>query len=177
MPDGLKYAERVPLMTEKYLDFLDEQNCKTTFFVVGDVAKAYPHLIEKIVLKGHEIGCHSNRHTPLDKMDPETFKSDLNENMKALFDCGVKNIYGFRAPVFSLCENTKWAHQILADMGFVYSSSVLPVKNPLYGWPSFGKDIKIVDEKICELPVTFYKSPVFSFPFSGGIYFRIIPFF
>jgi polysaccharide deacetylase family protein (PEP-CTERM system associated) len=177
MPDGLRYSERVPVMTEKYLDFLEEHNCKTTFFVVGDVAKTYPYLIEKIILKGHEIACHSNKHIPLDKLSPKTFKKDLEENMKALFDAGVKNIYGYRAPVYSLTENSKWAYQILADMGFVYSSSVLPVKNPLYGWPSFGRDIKILNENICELPITLFKSSIFSFPFTGGIYFRIIPFF
>ena len=48
MDDGLKYKERVPLMTEKYLDFLDTYNFKTTFFVVGEVAKMYPELIAKI---------------------------------------------------------------------------------------------------------------------------------
>ena len=65
--NGQQYEERVPLMTEKYLAFLDKHNCKATFFVVGDVAKAYPTLIKKIVDKGHEIACHSNKHIPLDK--------------------------------------------------------------------------------------------------------------
>jgi len=177
MPNGLNYSERVPAMTEKYLDFLDKYNFKTTFFVVGDVAKTYPKLIEKILLKGHEIGCHSNTHITLDKHNPQTFKKDLEDNLKALYDAGVKKVYGFRAPVYSLTEKSKWAYKILADLGFVYSSSVLPVKNPLYGWPSFGRDIKILNDEICEIPITLFKSQIFSFPYSGGLYFRLIPFF
>ena len=54
-----KYRERVPEMVRRYLDWLRERGAKTTFFVVGDVAEAYPGLIAEIAAAGHEIGCHS----------------------------------------------------------------------------------------------------------------------
>ena len=177
MEDGLKYAERVPLMTEKYLAFLEEHRCKTTFFVVGDVAKAYPNLIRKIVETGHEIGCHSNKHIPLDKQNSKTFKEDLVENMKILYGAGVQNIYGYRAPIFSVTEKTCWVYEILEELKFVYSSSVLPSKNPLYGWSDFGINAKLTENKIWELPMSLYKSKIISFPFAGGIYMRLLPFF
>ena len=45
-------------------------------------------------------------------------------------------IKGFRAPTFSLNQNTKWALPILRDFGYLYDSSIFPKKlfwNPLYG--------------------------------------------
>ena len=42
---------------------------------------------------------------------------------------------GFRAPTFSLVESTVWATDVLAELGFGYSSSVLPARSPLYGYP------------------------------------------
>ena len=177
MNDGLKYKERVPDMTARYSDFLDEHQCKTTFFIVGDVARAYPHLINKIAERGHEIACHSNEHIPLDKYEPSTFKSELKENIKVLKDKGAENIYGFRAPIYSITEKTKWVYDILSELGFVYSSSVFPAKNPLYGWPEFGREMKLMNGNIWELPITIYKSLFISFPFAGGIYFRLLPLF
>lgn len=173
--DGLKYKERVPLMTEKYLEFLDSYNFKATFFVVGEVAKIYPVLIEKISSKGHEIACHSHKHLPLEKIDIPAFRADLQENIKWLNEAGVKNIFGYRAPIYSLTEKTSWAYKVLADMGFAYSSSVFPAKNPLYGWPEFGRKPKRLSG-VWELPITLYNSWLASFPVAGAAYFRALPF-
>ncbi|HPS26094.1 MAG TPA: polysaccharide deacetylase family protein [Bacteroidales bacterium] len=83
MEDGLKYQERLPLMAEKYLAFLEEHNCKATFFVVGDVARAYPGLIRKIAENGHEVASHSNVHIQLDKQNPKIFKEEVIKSMNA----------------------------------------------------------------------------------------------
>jgi polysaccharide deacetylase family protein (PEP-CTERM system associated) len=174
MENGLKYSERVPLMTERYLEFLQNHNFKITFFVVGDVAKVYPNLIRKIVEGGHEVACHSNKHIPIDKQNHQSFSEDLAENIKVLHDCGVENLYGFRAPIFSVIEKTKWVYPILADLGFVYSSSVLPAKNPLYGWPEHERNV-VIHEKIVEIPMTLFNFGITSIPAGGGIYFRLMP--
>lgn len=177
MEDGLKYSERVPLMIKKYLDFLDKYNSKATFFVVGDVARIYPGLVARIAEMGHEIACHSNKHLPLVKMDVTSFKTGMLENIKLLNDAGVRKIHGFRAPVLSITEKTSWAYKVLADLGFVYSSSVFPAKNPMYGWPEFSREPKLMENSIWELPITLFKSKLISVPVAGGVYFRIMPFF
>ncbi len=82
---------------------------------------------------------------------------------------------GFRAPVFSLTEKTKWAFKILSDLGFLYSSSVLPAKNPLYGWESFGMWPQIINDQILEVPMTLDRIGPLNIPFAGGIYFRVLP--
>ena len=163
-------------MTERYLDFFEEHNCKVTFFVVADGARQYPHLIRKIAEKGHEIACHTFTHIPLDKLGVHKFKADLQESLKILSDVSSSEIKGFRAPIFSITSQTAWAYDILGELGFVYSSSVLPARNPLYGWPEFGREIKKMSGDVWELPVSVYSSRLLSFPFAGGIYFRLLPF-
>ena len=41
---------------------LDEFAITATFFVVADVVEHYPGLVESIVERGHEIGCHGLHH-------------------------------------------------------------------------------------------------------------------
>ena len=175
MPDGQRYEARVPLMTEKYLQFLDKHQMKATFFIVGDVAKRYPQIVKDIVLSGHEVACHTNAHIPLTQQTRESFRTDMDENMEHLFNAGATSLYGFRAPVFSLTETTQWAYEVLLDLGFVYSSSVLPAKNPLHGWEGFGREFKLIRNTLWELPITLYPK-YFSLPCAGGVYLRMLPF-
>lgn len=175
MTDGKKYRERVPAMTERYLKFLAQHRMTCTFFVVGDVAEAYPSLIREIYSAGHEIACHTHRHIPLDQQTPETFRDDLLRNMDGLHKTGVETLNGFRAPIFSLTQKTQWAYEILIEQGFTYSSSVLPATNPLYGWPEFGAAFRRMHDRIWELPITLFPSRFISVPCAGGLYFRTLP--
>lgn len=138
MADGAKHKERVPDMVRLYLDWLRGLGAKTTFFVVGDVAEASPGLIAEIAAAGHEIACHSYRHVHLHEQTPTEFKADVEASLAALRRAGVTEVRGYRAPVFTLTAKTAWAYAILRDLGFTYSSSVLPAKNPFWSWPEFG---------------------------------------
>ena len=171
---GEKYPQRIEPMTEKYLHFLRENGMKTTFFVVGEVAKRHPALIRQIAAQGHEIGTHTNHHIPLDRHDQKSFRDDLKESVQRLLDAGAREVVGFRAPIFSMIQTTQWAYEILAELGFVYSSSVLPAKNPLYGWPEFGQGIKKMSG-VWELPMSLIPFKLASLPFAGGVYFRVLP--
>lgn len=174
MADGLKYKERVPANVHKYLDWLNKHNFKCTFFVVGDVAETYPSLIKEISSEGHEIACHTHRHVSLDKQSRETFKEGLESNVRALLQAGAASPKGFRAPNFSLVPSTSWTYDVLKELGFSYSSSVLPAKNPLYGWEEFGKRPKKV-QGIVEIPMTVGRFGPLSIPMAGGVYFRALP--
>lgn len=178
VPNGDIYKERVTINTKKYLEWLRLNNFKCTFFTTGQIAKDFPYLIEEIVNEGHEIACHTTSHIPLDKQTPKSFKLDLIENVQLLKNAGAKDIFGFRAPILSLSlvKKTKWAYDVLEDLEFRYSSSVLPAKNPLYGWEEFGTSMKMVNNNILEIPISIGSIGNFSFPISGGIYFRVIPF-
>lgn len=173
---GSSYREGVQVNTRLYLEHFRRWGVKATFFVVGSVARKYPELIGEIVAAGHELACHGNVHLQLDKFSPQQFRDDLEENLRSLKQAGAGDIKGFRAPTFSLTEKTAWAHEILADLGFDYSSSVLPANNPLYGWPAFGQDARKVTESLWEIPITLHSLPGLHVPIAGGVYFRVLPF-
>ena len=176
---GLKnpndYSKRVPENTYQFLNWLNKYNFKCTFFTVGNIAEIYPSLINEIVMEGHEIAAHSNNHIPLNKLTKNEFKDDLKRNVDNLLKCGSNQIKGFRAPIFSLTESTKWAYEVLEELNFKYSSSVLPAKNPLYGWKEFGVTPKKVNKSIIELPMTLGRIGFLRLPYAGGVYFRALP--
>jgi polysaccharide deacetylase family protein (PEP-CTERM system associated) len=174
--NGHQYKDRVEVNTRAYLEWLRSNNFKCTFFVVGSIAEKYKDLLTEIIKDGHEIACHTYSHRPLDTFTPDEFKHDLENNINALVKAGVKEIRGFRAPIFSLTEKTSWAYKILSDAGFTYSSSVLPANNPLYSWQSFGQSPRKTDSGITELPITLDKFGPLNIPFGGGVYFRCLPF-
>jgi polysaccharide deacetylase family protein (PEP-CTERM system associated) len=176
MRNGTQYSERVPANTNAYLNWLNKHGFKCTFFVVGQVAELYPRLIEEIMAEGHELACHTHTHVPLNQHTPETFAADLDANLQALRQAGVQQVNGFRAPIFSLTEQTSWAYDVLKKKGFTYSSSVLPAHSPLFGWPAFGMAPKQVRPGLVELPMSVDTMGPLTVPLAGGIYFRIVPF-
>ena len=74
----------------------------------------------------------------------------------------------------SFTERCAWAYDVLAELKFVYSSSVLPGRNPLYGWSGFGDAVKSVSG-VVELPVSVISFSGVSLPFASGACFRTLP--
>jgi polysaccharide deacetylase family protein (PEP-CTERM system associated) len=169
--DGTMHPDRVPHNTERLLALLQQHRVKTTFFVVGEIARRHPQLIFSIVSEGHEIACHTTTHVPLTQRTPEQLRADLGENIALLNAAGASDICGFRAPIFSLTQATPWVYGVLKDMGFAYSSSVLPAPSPLYGWPEHGSAVR-EHAGVVEIPVTLL--PLLRVP-AGGVYFRVLP--
>jgi polysaccharide deacetylase family protein (PEP-CTERM system associated) len=174
VPGGEKYAARVPQMVDLYLAFLRKHNACCTFFIVGNQLEKYPDLIKKMAAQGHEIAFHTYSHTPLAELGPKGFEKEIIQFLDAAGALGITAIEGFRAPIFSLTEDTSWAYPILKKYGFTYSSSVLPAPNPLFGWKDFGHETKNIGG-IIEMPMTLHN--IFPIPLAGGVYFRVIPFF
>lgn len=175
MPNGSVYEDRIEENIRRYLGFLSERNSCCTFFVVGDIARRYPGLIKEIVGLGHEIACHTDNHVPLDQMTPKQFKDDIKHNLDSLYKAGATCITGFRAPSFSLTPETSWAYDILSEVGLKYSSSILAASNPLYGWPGFGEECRVMPSGILEMPMRLSGLPFLNVPFAGGVYFRCLP--
>ena len=173
-PGGVRYPERVPQMLERYLRFFDQHGAKVTFFTVGDIARRYPRLLQEIEQAGHEIACHTDLHRPLNELEPATFRDDLQRCLEAFDKAQLAPVKGFRAPMLSLTKKTAWAYDILEELGFSYSSSVLPAHNPLHGWPEFGSAWKQVGS-VWEIPVTLLPLRGLTVPFVSGVYFRALP--
>jgi polysaccharide deacetylase family protein (PEP-CTERM system associated) len=173
--DGGRYKPRVPALVDRFLAYLDTQGAKATFFIVGQVAREHPDMVGRIVAEGHEVGCHSDRHLRLETQDAASFRADLLRALEALDIAGATEVRGYRAPCFSLGPRTCWAYDILAELGFRYSSSVLPAANPRYGWSGFGRVPRRMASSLWELPVTLLPRPLPPLPLVGGVYFRNLP--
>ncbi|MBO7098473.1 MAG: polysaccharide deacetylase family protein [Bacteroidaceae bacterium] len=52
----------IPEATPFILDTLDKFNVKATFFMVGENAVKYPHLLEEVRKHGHQVGNHTYNH-------------------------------------------------------------------------------------------------------------------
>ncbi|MGA2573517.1 MAG: polysaccharide deacetylase family protein [Candidatus Methanomethylicaceae archaeon] len=164
------------------LDLLHKYETHATFFVLGDLAKQYPELVETIYNDGHEIACHSYSHKALHELGEEGFQEEIKKSLDII---GKYHPIGFRAPSFSINNSTRWAFTILNKFGFKYDSSVFPARTMLYGVPGAPLDVyrpSLLDVaqndpkgKIIEVPLTVLKFGT-NIPFSGGFYFRLIPF-
>ncbi len=66
-------------VTEQFLELLEKENLKVTFFNLGKKIKANPELAKKVIEQGHEIGNHSYTHAKLtDFKDSLKIFSEIN---------------------------------------------------------------------------------------------------
>ncbi len=173
---GIKYPLRVEQSTHRILELFDEHNVKATFFMLGWVANVCPSLAKAIVDNGHELASHGTHHQKATSQSPEAFRDDVYRSKALLEDITGVQINGYRAPSFSINPTNEWAFSVLAELGFVYSSSTYPVKHDHYGAPDWPKSKYLRPEGIYELPIpTLFKFGR-SIPIGGGGFFRLYPY-
>lgn len=130
-----QYPRRVVANTRRVLEIFQESGARATFFVLGLVAEQEPALVREIVAAGHEVGCHSYLHRRVFNLTPEEFREDTRRARGTIEDAGGAKVVGYRAPTFSISAKSLWALDILAEEGFLYDSSVFPIRHDLYGMP------------------------------------------
>ncbi|MCW6529331.1 DUF3473 domain-containing protein [Sphingomonas sp. MMSM20] len=167
---------RVASNTATVLDLFAETGVKATFFTLGWVAQRQPALIRRIVAEGHEIASHGWDHARVFTLDAARFRDDLRRTRAALEDAGGVKVTGYRAPSFSIDARTPWAHQVLAEEGYTYSSSVAPIAHDHYGWRESPRYAwrPLRDAPLIELPVTVAELAGRRLATGGG-FFRLLP--
>src|ERR1051326_1045486 len=126
---------RVADNTRRVLELLERAGAKATFFVLGWVAEREPGIVREILNAGHELGCHSYLHQRVWRLTPEEFRQDTRRALAVIEDAAGQKVLGYRAPSFSIVPKSLWALDILAQEGFLYDSSVFPIRHDLYGMP------------------------------------------
>lgn len=163
----------------RILDVLDSRDIKATFFCTGKMASDFPQVVKLIQSRGHEIGCHSNEHTWLNRMSEEEAREDTHAAVSALEQCIGQKVLCYRAPAFSIDDNSKWLFEILAGEGIVRDSSVFPALRDFGGFPSFGvqEPCKIIYNgiELKEYPICMTQVLGKTVAYSGGGYFRFFP--
>lgn len=164
--------------TQRVLALFDRAGVKGTFFTLGWVAERARGLIRQIVDAGHELASHGYDHKRVFLMSADEFAADLAKARRLLEDAGGVAVCGYRAPSFSIDTRTPWAHQLLADAGYRYSSSVAPVVHDHYGWPDSPRFAwrPVKHAPLIELPVTTAKLAGRTLAAGGGGFFRMLPY-
>jgi polysaccharide deacetylase family protein (PEP-CTERM system associated) len=168
---------RVQGNTYRLFELLTKHNVRGTFFFLGWVAERFPDLVRDAVQLGHEVACHSYWHRPVYHLSPGEFREDTLRAKAVIEDAAGVPVRGYRAPSFSLIEGTKWAFDILAELGFTFDSSVHPIRHDLYSNPDAPRvPYRIGNGAILELPIATIRIGGSNFPFGGGGYFRLLPY-
>ena len=167
--------QRFDGITQEVLACLAQMDVRGTFFVVGTAARTAPAIVREIHAQGHEVALHSYDHQMLPDQTPETFCRETALGKKILEDITGNAVQGYRAPNFSLTKDSVWAHAELHGLGFEYSSSVLPIAHPYYGYSGVPRQPFRWPSGLLELPAPVTRIGPYQLPFLGGTYFRALP--
>jgi polysaccharide deacetylase family protein (PEP-CTERM system associated) len=170
--------QRVERNAEAVLSLFDQAGVKATFFTLGWVAHRHPALVRRFAEAGHEVASHGWDHVRVFTLDPEAFRADLRRARSAIEDAAGVRVSGYRAPSFSIDQRTPWAHRVLAEEGYAYSSSVAPIAHDHYGWRSAPRFAfrPLADADLVELPVTTVEWGRRRAAAGGGGSFRLLPY-
>ncbi|MEW5803014.1 MAG: XrtA system polysaccharide deacetylase [bacterium] len=205
------FETRVERTIYRILDLLDsaplpltpKARRRATFFILGWVAERHHALVKEIHTRGHEVACHGYSHACIFNQEYDEFRHDIKKAKTILEDITGKEVIGYRASTFSITPKTTWALNILREEGFLYDSSVFPIRHDYYGMPSAprfpfiwhvaesGPQIREIDLE--NIPSFLCRSPEYSpcliefpmstalvagrrFPVGGGGYFRLYPY-
>ncbi|WP_295005731.1 XrtA system polysaccharide deacetylase [uncultured Dechloromonas sp.] len=166
---------RVERNVDIILSMLDQHDTKATFFTLGWIAERYPHIVRQIVANGHEIASHGYGHERATDQSPDSFFADVNVAKLILEDIAGTEIKGYRAPSFSIGEKNLWAFECLEKAGYLYSSSIYPIRHDHYGMPNAPRHAHSIGN-LLEIPATTLRFFSRNWPASGGGYFRLLPY-
>ncbi|EKV32734.1 Polysaccharide deacetylase [Caenispirillum salinarum AK4] len=170
---------RVERNTDRILALFAEEGVSATFFTLGWVAERHPLLIRRIVDAGHELASHGLAHVPVHAQSADAFRRDIRHAKALLEDTGGVAVHGYRAATFSIGSRTPWAHQVLAEEGHSYSSSINPIRHDLYGAPDaprFPHCPREAPDGFWEVPMTTVQVRGRNLPCAGGGFFRLLPY-
>ncbi len=177
--DWRQWEPRVERNTHRLLDLFARHDVRGTFFILGWIAERHPKLVREVARAGHEIACHGYDHQLIGNQGPEVFRADIRRAKSLLEDVTGVPVSGYRAPTYSVTEQTLWALDILIEEGFQYDSSIFPVYHDRYGIPCaerFPHVIRRTAGEIIEFPPSTVRIGGQNLPVAGGGYFRLMPY-
>ena len=114
----------------RLLDLLDETGHKSSFFVSGLVADAYPTLAPAITARGHEVALHGWYHEAVTEISYQGNETSLARAIGLLHAQTGHRPVGYRAPGWDI---TAVGHELLRTAGLLYDSTLQGLEHP-YGF-------------------------------------------
>ena len=171
---------RVEAQTDRVLELLDRHSVTATFYILGWVADRQPQVVRKIAQAGHQIGCHSYAHHLVYSLTPAQFRQDTVRAVEAIESAGGGTPRIYRAPSYSITQESLWALEILVECGFQCDSSIVPINHDRYGIPGFKRHSQVLQTPsgpIMEIPAaTAQLTKRTIIPVGGGAYLRLLPY-
>jgi polysaccharide deacetylase family protein (PEP-CTERM system associated) len=174
------FESRVERNTEELLRLLAMKHVHATFFILGWVAERHRGLVQRIAAEGHEIASHGYAHEMITTQTRDQFREDVGKAKKILEDLVGEQVVGYRAPSFTITNATRWALEVLVEVGYRYDSSIFPIFHDRYGIPGADPWCHKVTipsgEQLWEIPPSTANLVGVRIPVAGGGYFRLIPY-
>ncbi len=160
----------------------EHKKVRCTFFVLGWLAERLPHLVREIHDRGHEVASHGYNHTLCNQQSHEVLMNDLVNSKILLEDIIGSQVFGYRAPSFSMSDRIL---KVIQECGYLYDSSYNSFgMNQRYGRVTMSDVSKKgiayqVSGNFFELPISNLTLIMknLELPWGGGGYFRLIPLF
>lgn len=180
VPAEMLSSPRAQVEIERNVDetlrFLHAHAVKGTFFVLGRIAQALPHVVRAVVQEGHEIASHGAEHLRLYNLSPDRVRQALAGSRMTLEDVSGAEVKGFRAPDFSINAQTLYILDVILEAGYQYDSSLYPIRgHDVYGVAEAERWIHRLPNGLVEYPLSVWEIAGRRIPALGGGYFRLYP--
>ncbi len=109
------------------LDVVYRHDVDATFFVTGEYAARYPHIVK--LMTGREVACHGWSHRPFTKMTDAEKRSELRRCRQVLENITGRKVVGFRAPYNRIDAETL---SVLEQEHFIYDASIIKGLGSIY---------------------------------------------
>ena len=161
---------------ERMLSILESTRVAPSFFVLASTAEKYPNLVKRIAEK-YDIGTHSYNHTLVNTQTIKEFSDDLKKSIDTIEQITGKKVNKYRSPGFSL-SSPEYMEQLIEN-GIEIDCS-LASTNHFYGQKTTNLQtphrIQLRNGIIKEFPITTFKYLWKNIGFTGGGYFRLLPY-
>lgn len=178
--DWESWPSRVERNSDRLLELFEKHEAKATFFVLGWIAERFPQLVRRIVEAGHEVASHGYSHQLVYKQTPDVFRKETRQSKEILEDLLGQPVTGYRAASYSITPKSRWALDILVELGFTWDSSLFPIRHDVYGMPNIPKvPYRLQTDNggsLIEFPLTTFPVAGQRVPVAGGGYFRLFPY-
>lgn len=167
-PGTISRGEFGPIGLRRILALLESRGIKSTFFVPGHTARAYPATVQAIEAAGHEIGHHGWVHENPVGLSYHQEKKVMEQGLLALQEVAGVRPAGYRSPGWDNSPNTV---PLLLEYGFEYESSLMGSDFEPY-WCRVGDEFSTTEEfkwgkpvDLVELPVAWHLDDFIQFEF------------
>ncbi len=172
-----RFESRIELTTQRALDLLAKHDATATFFVLGWIAEQFPDVVRRVAEAGHEVGVRGFYHRGVKELTPEEFRVDALRARHAVEAATGRKVYGYRLADGWLQPEDLWALDALAELGFVYDTSIAPIRSSFAGEPGrlTPHEHRNGNHALLELPISCGKILGVRVPVAGGNYLRQLP--